>query len=77
MSIYTITLTAEQDAAISSLLSATGSVLTKEQYLQSRAEELANENITQMGNYEASKISEAYKNSNSTTKTQIKTDLGI
>lgn len=87
MSTYTITLTAEQDAALAILIQRTNatrtaqipplSAITVMDYIQARATEIANSYTDQIAAETQALVLNAYKTATSTVQDQIKTTLGL
>jgi hypothetical protein len=77
---YTITLTAEQDAALDILISrlaATGATYTKASYVQERAMGVVNSYVAQMAAEEAQKVAEAYKQASAAEQASVKSTLKV
>lgn len=87
MSTYTITLTAEQDAALATLIQRTNATraaanpplpaITTAQYVQSRMSEVAESYRLQLAGEDEAALIAAYKSANATKKSSIKSTLGI
>ncbi len=82
MTTYTITLTDEQDSAVDTIVTAQNALegatqITKKEFVQVRATELADAAVHEAEVYQASLVSEAYKNADTATKARMKNDLGI
>lgn len=84
---YTITLTAEQDAALATLLVRTNAAraaqtpplaaITVAQYIQARATEVAESYRLQLAAEDEAAVLTAFKNATAAKQGQVKTTLGL
>lgn len=87
MSSYTITLTAEQEAALAVLIARTNAdrakqtpplpAITAADYIQSRATEVAESYRLSLAAEEEAAVVAAYKTADATKRGQVKTTLGV
>lgn len=87
MTTYTITLTAEQDTALATLITRTNTAraaqtpplpaITVNQYVQSRASEIASNYAAQIKGEDEAAVLAAYKAATAAKQSSIKTTLGI
>lgn len=87
MTTYTVTLTAEQDAALQILIQRTNgaraaqvpplSAITVMEYVQARATEIASSYAKQIADETQAALLAAYKAAPIATQTQVKTVLGL
>lgn len=87
MATYTITLTAEQDAALATLITRTNAAraaqkptlpaITVNEYVQSRATEIASNYAAQIKGEDEAAVLAAYKAATAAKQGSVKTTLGV